>query len=221
MRKSELVDDAERSRGILTPADREFLIGEREYEHRQTEHKRRNQIRERVYQSLLDLSFLFQYMDDSDLDRVFTPPPNHQAAFDDVLADALGLLYYEQSPDRPFEMLLRRGVSRAERKYAGSDAFDVEVDFDVRRTSPTQGLEDIVEQIERGEYGELAPEDLRTFIRFYSETDDFDPSAAVGELKHGRERSLADFNEALEQRQKARRVKQARKQDIRDDQGDE
>lgn len=221
MRKSALVDDTERPRGVLTSADRKFLKGEREYEHRQTEHKRRNQIRERVYQSLLDLSFLFQYMDDTDLDRAFTPPPDHQAAFDDVLADALGLLYYEQSPDRPFESLLRRGVSRAEAKYAGSDRYIVEVDFDVRRTSPTRDLEEIVDLVDREKHGELAPEDLRTFVEYYSESDEFDPEVAVEELKHGREQSLSDYNEALKQHQKARRDKQARKQGLREEQDEE
>jgi hypothetical protein len=65
-------DDSGRPRGILSQADREFLLGERELTE-SAERNARHRIRERVRVGLRDFELLWSYFPDDDLDQVFAP----------------------------------------------------------------------------------------------------------------------------------------------------
>jgi Fe-S oxidoreductase len=60
------------SRGILTDTDREYLRGKKEYDSRQGEHQRRNEIRDRVRRALLDFSLLAdpELFPDSEIEEI-------------------------------------------------------------------------------------------------------------------------------------------------------
>lgn len=56
----------ERDRGVLTPTDRQFLRGEKEYKNPETTSHRRSDIRTRLRNAVLDLSLLFECYDEHD-----------------------------------------------------------------------------------------------------------------------------------------------------------
>ena len=62
--------DLERDRGILTMEDRQFLVGEMDYENPQSARRTRARIRQRVTNALLDFKLL-RYLEDRDRDQIF------------------------------------------------------------------------------------------------------------------------------------------------------
>jgi hypothetical protein len=60
-------NEAERDRGILTPTDREFLRGEKKYPDKQTTAHRRADIRQRLHNSILDISLILDELPEDDL----------------------------------------------------------------------------------------------------------------------------------------------------------
>ena len=63
-------EDTERSRGILTPADRRYLKGETDYSSNQSERDARYRIRERFYNGILDLEIALRGMENRDISMV-------------------------------------------------------------------------------------------------------------------------------------------------------
>jgi hypothetical protein len=60
----------ERPRGILSPADRKYIRGETEYEHRQSKHKRESDIQERFLNALEDIQLLGEELDRPERQRI-------------------------------------------------------------------------------------------------------------------------------------------------------
>lgn len=67
-----------RPRGILTPDDREYLLGLKELSE-QSGRNARARIRERLYHSILDFKLLWTYLEDRDLEIVFSPDDQDEA----------------------------------------------------------------------------------------------------------------------------------------------
>lgn len=61
---------AERPRGILSKADRQFLAGESDLQD-QSQRKRRKVIRQRVFHGILDFWLLVDYLSDKDVEQIF------------------------------------------------------------------------------------------------------------------------------------------------------
>lgn len=59
----------DRGRGILTPDDRRYLVGEKEYAHPESARNRRAKIRKRIQNSILDFVFL-QYVEERDREQI-------------------------------------------------------------------------------------------------------------------------------------------------------
>jgi len=59
-----------RKPGVLTQSDRKYLMGEKTYDHRQTESNKRNDIRRRVFDSIIDFELLAWTMDSDEVDKV-------------------------------------------------------------------------------------------------------------------------------------------------------
>lgn len=62
--------DTDRPRGILTDADRRYLLGETDYASEQSERDTRYRIRERVFNSLRDLDLVLRELEGRDLEQV-------------------------------------------------------------------------------------------------------------------------------------------------------
>ncbi len=62
--------EADRARGILTPADRRFLRGDTEYANDQSERDARYRIRERLFNGILDFEVALRGLESRDISMV-------------------------------------------------------------------------------------------------------------------------------------------------------
>lgn len=74
---------SERNRGILTPNDREYLLGKREDIEGAYERRVRKQIRERILNAIIDFWILERCLDDNDLAQIFDPDRGKQTVIPD------------------------------------------------------------------------------------------------------------------------------------------
>lgn len=107
------LDPINRERGALTPADREFLLGQKEFDHPQTYTNTRQRIRERIANALLDFGLLPEHLGSEQRQRIFAEMD------DDKLAKSLTHLIYFlytglDRDDEEFAELLEDGIYYAE-----------------------------------------------------------------------------------------------------------
>ena len=107
-----LVSPRDRPRGILSPTDREYLCGLKEYAQPQTDANRRQDIRERVVNGLEDLALLFLFLDEDERAKVFEELGDDGT--EEVIASMAAFAYLGLEQDRPgFEQCLERGTLQA------------------------------------------------------------------------------------------------------------
>jgi len=107
-----LISPEERPRGILSPTDREYLCGLKEYAQPQTDANRRQDIRERVVNGLEDLALLFLFLDEDERTKVFEELGDDGT--EEVIASMAAFAYLGLEQDRPrFEECLERGILQA------------------------------------------------------------------------------------------------------------
>ncbi len=166
-----------RKNAMLTTEDRRWLTGEKRYEGehaKQQRYQRRRDIRERVYNSILDFSILFEYLEQDEREKLFGTPGAKQEPIDDDpefadgIRDALAFLLYstgitsimgagKNGPDPIADWLLTEALHRAGRKD-GILIEKVELDIDAIELPQASLLEDL----EAG--NELSPRELRLLL---------------------------------------------------------
>jgi len=113
--------DSDRPRGILTPSDRDFLIGRKTDYTDHSKKQKRNRIRRRVRNAVLDFSILFEYMEERDRETVFDPDDEDRDAYTQGITDVLSFLHLgTMGYHTPFKDMLSEGVGKAEQRLAGS-----------------------------------------------------------------------------------------------------
>ena len=126
--------DADRPRGMLSPADRQFLLGETEMTHDQSRRNAEARIRKRVTNAIEDFTLLVHTLKPKDREGVFDTIDD--PAFVDGLLSMLSFAYLGlKESGMDFESVLIPAVRRAEEVYAANtlgSAVDVSVEFDVR-----------------------------------------------------------------------------------------
>ncbi len=152
-----MVESEERPRGLLTPTDRAFLRGEKEYGTKQQTTNRYQNIRKRIANGLLDFSTIRYSLRDKERKRIFRDPADAAGVSDPLFFENLqSMLYWtylglkEQNYD--FEGLLIDAIEQAEedfaRKYWGeSVTVDVHFDIDVTRS---HSIDDLITAVENG-----------------------------------------------------------------------
>jgi len=173
----ELAADADRPRGILTPSDRDFLLGRKtDY----TEHSRkqkRNRIRRRIRNAILDFSILYECLEDRDRKTVFDPDDTDRESYTRGITDMLGFLHLgTRGYHTPFKDMLSEGVAKSEQRLAGSDYRMVTVEFNVEPVGQID-VDEVIEKIESDEFERITDEELRAFVRLLSMSDEFTPGA--------------------------------------------
>ncbi|MFP9059572.1 hypothetical protein ACLI4R_03455 [Natrialbaceae archaeon A-chndr2] len=137
--------DADRERGMLTPADRAFLLGEREMSHDQSRRNAEARIRQRVTDTVLDFDLLLHTLSDKDRAQVFDDVHTDDA-FCDALKAMIAFVYIgTKEQGFPFEDLLVPAVRASEEAMAAKQAgtnVSVGVTFDVETT-----IEDTLEGV--------------------------------------------------------------------------
>lgn len=160
---------ASRKNAMLTTEDRRWLTGDKEYEGehaKQQRYQRRKDIRERVRNSVLDFTILFEHLDDDQCEAIFellaegnSSTTAERESFANGVRDALAFFLYNvgvtglmrdaPSPatDRPAaEQFVTDALTRAGRK---DDLLVEEVKLDIDATPAS--LSDILADLEAGE----------------------------------------------------------------------
>lgn len=190
-----LAYDPDRERGILTPSDREFLLGRKTDYTEHSKKQKRNRIRRRIRNAILDFTIIFEHLDDRDRETVFDPEDAEREAYTRGITDMLALLHLgTMGYSTPFKDMLARGVYKAEQELAGSDYRMVNVYFNVDPVGQID-VDDVIDKLERGTFEEVTDEELRAFVRLLAESDEFSAGPMREEIKG----QMAEFAEKATQ----------------------
>lgn len=192
--------DSERPRGILTPSDRDFLLGRKTDYTEHSKKQKRNRIRRRVRNAVLDFSILFEYLEERDRSTVFAPDDEDREAYTRGITDTLAFLHLgTMGYYTPFKDMLSEGVGKAEQRLAGSDYRMVNVEFNVEPVGQID-VDEVVEKLDDGEFSQITDEELRAFVRLLTMSEDFSPAAARENIKDNVDEFVRRVNESAEAR---------------------
>ena len=178
-----LAFSADRERGILTPSDREYLLGRKTDYTEHSKKQKRNRIRRRLRNAMLDFTILFEHLEDRDRETVFNPDDDNREAYTRGMTDMLAFLHLgTMGYHTPFKHMLAKGVNKAEQELADSDYRMVTVDFNVDPVGRID-VDAVVDKLDAGSFADLTDEELRAFVRLLGESDDFDATAVRSEMK--------------------------------------
>lgn len=195
--------DPDRPRGILTPSDREFLLGRKTDYTEHSKKQKRNRIRRRVQNAILDFSLLFECLEARDRNTVFDPDDDEREALTEGITDMLAFLHLgTMGYYTPFKDMLSEGVGRAEQRLAGSSYRMVNVEFNVDPVGRID-TDDVIEKIENEEFAQITDEELRAFVRLLSMADEFSPAEAQEQIKDSVDEYAAAVDESAAAREEA------------------
>ncbi|WP_132059342.1 hypothetical protein [Halorussus amylolyticus] len=195
-----LTYSADRPRGILTPSDREFLLGRKTDYTEHSKKQKRNRIRHRIRNAILDFTILFEHLEDRDRETVFNPDDDARDAYTQGIIDLLAFLHLgTMGYYTPFKDMLSQGVNKAEQELAGSDYRMVTVDFNVDPVGQID-VDEVIDKLEFGDFGEITDEELWAFVRLLSESDEFSATSIRSEMKEQMSEFIAQVDAAAEQR---------------------
>lgn len=129
-----------RSRGILSKTDREFLFGIKEYKHPQTETNRRSEIRTRVENGIKDFGLLVDLLGEKERKRIFEALDDSEyGSIDEFAAVVIEFLYQGigEDPDR-LEDIIARALYGIERESPGVGGYqgkvqEITTDIEIKR----------------------------------------------------------------------------------------
>jgi len=200
--------DIDRDRGVLTPADRAYLLGETEMSHEQSKRNAEARIRNRIREGIVDFDLLVHSLDRKDRRQIFESTADDETFVDGVTA-MLSFAYIglkEQGVD--FDRVLVPAISGAERAYGidqRSANVTVDVEFDVETTVEAR-LDGIAERLDDGD--PVAPRELFSLVmegeraladydRITLRLDDEDDRAHVTRLAEYLDADVTYRNDAL------------------------
>jgi hypothetical protein len=194
--------DADRPRGILTPSDRDFLLGRKTDYTDHSKKQKRNRIRRRVRNAILDFSILFEYMEERDRNTVFDPDDDERDAYTQGITDTLAFLHLgTMGYYTPFNDMLSEGVGKAEQRLAGSNYRMVNVEFSVEPVGQID-VDEVVTKLEDEEFAQLTDEELRAFVRLLTMSEEFSPETTREEIKDRVDEYTRRVNESAEARER-------------------
>jgi hypothetical protein len=193
--------DADRPRGILTPSDRDFLLGRKTDYTDHSKKQKRNRIRRRVRNAILDFSILFEYMEERDRNTVFDPDDEDRDAYTQGITDTLAFLHLgTMGYYTPFKDMLSEGVGKAEQRLAGSNYRMVNVEFNVEPVGQID-VDEVIAKLENEEFAQLTNEELRAFVRLLTMSEEFAPEATREDIKDRVDEYAQRVNESAETRE--------------------
>jgi len=153
----------DRPRGVLSPADRAYLLGTREMSHEQSKRNAEARIRKRVHQAVLDFGLLVHALPEKDRKQVFAGVEDD--AFLDGLVATLSFVYLGlREQGVPFEDVLVPAVVKAEEAYAATTlgtSVEADVAFEVTR-DVGPGVADVAARVGRGD--PVTPKELFSLV---------------------------------------------------------
>lgn len=164
--------DPTRERGILSEADRRYLLGESENieSNKQVERNTRSRIRDRVFNGLLDLILLDSKLSTRDRELIWEKSihDNETSYFPDLLDGALMFLYrpYKGRPEL-FGPSLKRAILEIEAPAAETVRLTIPtVTFEVDQGA-TVDMEALNKKVQQGNLGSFEYHELMFMIWLY------------------------------------------------------
>lgn len=170
-------------KGFLTPGDRLFLQGQKQYESKQGRYERRESIRHRTRQAFYDFALLHQELERAERNKIFDPPAEETADLMKAMIETVAFLYHSLEGDAgskavdwgrtfryPFAQVLKAGVQHGEmarHRHNEPDPFAgiVDVTFDVEVSRAQLADQDrVVEDLAENDGYGLTDEELRATI---------------------------------------------------------
>lgn len=103
----------DRPRGILSPTDREYLCGLKEYAQPQSDANRRQDIRKRIQNGLKDFVLLSLLFEEDERKKIFDELGEEST--EDAIISMVAFAYLGLEEDRPrFESMIEKGILQAE-----------------------------------------------------------------------------------------------------------
>ncbi|QAU14569.1 hypothetical protein EKH57_18030 (plasmid) [Halorubrum sp. BOL3-1] len=160
-----LLDPVDRPRGILSPTDREYLCGMKDYSHDQTELNRRQAIRERTIEGIRDFNLLWLLLEQSEWEKIMEAFDTEElnTAFSSILA--FMYIGIDQDTGRMGQILERGLYLGANYDTSGrwsGRANSVDVDIDIEYEP---NVDQLYERIEEGEGGQLTPSEVGALVK--------------------------------------------------------
>jgi hypothetical protein len=142
--------DVDRGRGMLSPADRAYLLGNAEMKHEQSKRNAEARIRGRITDAVLDFMILVHHLKKKDRRQVFDTDDER---FMDGLTAMLSFAYIGmRESGAEFGHALEPAIRRAEEVHAADmlgQAVSVDVQFDVE-TEVETAVDDVATAIDAG-----------------------------------------------------------------------
>ena len=145
--------DTDRDRGVLSPADRAYLLGEREMSHEQSKRNAEARIRQRIHEAALDFDLLLHTLPAKDRRHVFERTLTDEAFLDGLRAMVAFVYVGLEDTGVDFEDVLVPAVRNSEEALAATDLdanVSVEVTFEVE-TDVQESVAEIASRLEAGE----------------------------------------------------------------------
>ncbi|MXV61388.1 hypothetical protein GS429_04775 [Natronorubrum sp. JWXQ-INN-674] len=156
--------NTDRERGVLSPADRAYLLGEREMSHDQSKRNAEARIRRRIHAAALDFDLLLHTLPEKDRKQVFEQTATDEAFLDGLRAMFAFVYLGTTNYGVDFESVLEPAVRNSEEYLAAADreeSVSVDVTFEVEATIESS-LEGIAERLADGE--PVTPRELFSLV---------------------------------------------------------
>jgi len=155
----------DRARGILSPTDRDYLCGLKDYSHSQTELNRRQEIRERTIEGIRDFNLLWLLLEEPEWKKVIEAfePEELNTALSSMIAFAYTAI--GQDTSRMEDILERALYEGANYDISGrwsGKANDATVDIDI---DYEPNVEELYTRVQQEEGDNLTPAEIGALVQ--------------------------------------------------------
>lgn len=155
--------ETDRTRGLFTESDRQFLLGEKEYEYEQSSINKRRDIRNRIHHTFLDFKFL-RYLSESERDKLFSELDLREVH--EGVSDLIAFVYAGTDGNvHAIEEIVKSGLSKAEvGGFAGYKGGVRNVEVDIELTFE-HDVEEIYKRFKQTGGRDLTPAEVGVLVR--------------------------------------------------------
>ena len=155
----------DRPRGILSKTDREYLVGNREYEHEQSELNRKQEIRKRIKNGLQDFELLDYYHNINQREKVFEDL--NEWKLDHYVASLISYLYKcsggnSEWLEKNIHTGVFKGITTYEEGAVLGDIKSISVDINIEYEPD---VDRVYEKFTKSDEGVLTPEEIGLLVR--------------------------------------------------------
>lgn len=160
-----VLDPVDRPRGILSPTDREYLCGLKDYSHDQTVLNRRQAIRERTIEGIRDFNLLWLLLEQTEWEKVMEAFDTGElnTAFSSMLA--FMFIGIDQDTGRMRQIIERGLYLGANYDTSGrwsGEANSVDVDIDIEYEP---NIDQLYERVQEGDGSQLTPGEIGALVK--------------------------------------------------------